>query len=185
VSGGKPFSSRKHGAELLAHVRPGDNVVVVKLDRTFRDAIDGLDMIMKWSSKEISLHVADSGTVADTSTSSGFMNVGIHLLMAHVERMQIGERTSAVLQSKKSRGERVSRKDRIPFGMMLDPDDDKMLLPEPEEQATLELIRTWLGIGLTYVDMCEQLNSEQRLNRGKEWTRHTVRNAAKWAKQAA
>jgi len=178
VSGKTPFSRRKGGGELLAHVRPGDAIVTVKLDRTFRDTVDGLTSIFQWSDKGISLHISDGDMIADTSTSNGFMMVVMQLAIAQIERMKAGERTSSVLQSKKARGERVGRKDRIPFGLALDPVNDKLLIPCRDEQSAIAVMARLRSEGMhSNQEIANAMNRSSIPNRGKPWTRHSVKCA--------
>jgi len=170
---------------LLAQVKPGDSIITVKLDRAFRDTIDGLKNIMAWSEQGINLHIADGDMVTDTSTSSGFLNVGIHLLMAHFERLRGAERTSDVLQSKKARGERVCRKDRLPYGIMLDPNDDKKTADCPEERSIIDDIIKYKSIGKNNQEIADRLNAQWTLNRGKQWTRQAINTIVKREGQPA
>jgi DNA invertase Pin-like site-specific DNA recombinase len=45
VSGSMPLSDRPQGAALLAALKPGDVVIIAKLDRMFRSALDALDVL--------------------------------------------------------------------------------------------------------------------------------------------
>src|SRR3954454_18752259 len=42
ISGAKPLAERPQGAALLSRMRPGDTLIVARLDRAFRNAADAL-----------------------------------------------------------------------------------------------------------------------------------------------
>ncbi len=63
VSGGKPSASREGGKRLLGTLRKGgaDAMVMLKLDRMFRNAGDCLSTVEKWERPGVALHVVDLG----------------------------------------------------------------------------------------------------------------------------
>ena len=74
VSGGKPLASRDGGKRLLAMIRQlkADAVVMLKLDRMFRNAGDCLTTIEQWERSGIALHVVDlGGNAIDTTSAAG------------------------------------------------------------------------------------------------------------------
>ncbi len=74
VSGGKPLASREGGQRLLDLIRRkrAGAVVMLKLDRMFRNAGDCLTTVERWEKSGVSLHVADlGGNAIDTTSGSG------------------------------------------------------------------------------------------------------------------
>ena len=71
VSGGKPLASRDGGQRLLTAIRErkADAVVMLKLDRMFRNAGDCLTTVEKWEKAGVALHVVDLGGNAIDTTS--------------------------------------------------------------------------------------------------------------------
>ena len=69
VSGGTALADRPGGRELLAVLRPGDTVIVGKLDRAFRNAADALATAEAWKRRGVDLIVADMGTCRGRSKS--------------------------------------------------------------------------------------------------------------------
>ncbi len=80
-SGGKPLGKRPGGERLLAAIRQrkAGAVVMLKLDRMFRNAGDCLTTVETWEKAGVSLHVADlGGNAIDTTSAAGrFMLVPI------------------------------------------------------------------------------------------------------------
>ena len=72
VSGGKPLAKREGGQRLLAAMkaRRAEAVVMLKLDRMFRNAGDCLTVTDKWERSGVSLHVCDLGGNAIDTTSA-------------------------------------------------------------------------------------------------------------------
>jgi DNA invertase Pin-like site-specific DNA recombinase len=61
VSGSTPLSRRPEGAKLLHAVEAGDTVIVAKMDRMFRSALDALQTIAEFKRRKIGLWLLDLG----------------------------------------------------------------------------------------------------------------------------
>lgn len=87
------------------------------------------------------------------------------------ERAIIRARTSAALQAKKRRGERVGQ---IPFGLQLG-SDGRRLVPHVDEQQVLTQMRTLRVAGKTLRGIAEELNRLGiRTRRGSLWQHQYV-----------
>ena len=101
VSGGKPLASRDGGARLLEMLRQrrADSVIMLKLDRGFRNAGDCLTTVEQWERKGIALHVADlGGNAIDTTSAAGRFMLVVLAGAAEMERNLTRERTRAALE---------------------------------------------------------------------------------------
>ncbi len=148
VSGGKPLASRDGGARLLEVLRQrrADSVVMLKLDRGFRNAGDCLTTVEQWERKGIALHVADlGGNAIDTTSAAGRFMLVVLAGAAEMERNLTRERTRAALAVKKSNGQRVGT---VPYGFDLG-DDGATLVPNESEQTVLRDIRAMREDGRT------------------------------------
>ena len=76
---------------LLEIVQDGDYVLVTKLDRFARNVSSGIDLIEKFSSKGVSVHVLNIGIIDNSSTGKLIRN--IMLSFAEFERDMIIQRT--------------------------------------------------------------------------------------------
>lgn len=103
VSGGKRFSARPKGAELLATLRPGDHIIATKLDRCFRSACDALNVAEDFRNKGIHLHLIDIG---GDCTGNGVAKLVFNILaaVAEMERGRISERVRSVKQHLRQSG---------------------------------------------------------------------------------
>ena len=77
--------------ELLELLRPGDTIIVAKLDRIARSTEEGLKLIQELLNKNISIHVLNMGLIDNTPT--GKLIITVLLAFAEFEREMIIERT--------------------------------------------------------------------------------------------
>ena len=146
-SGGKPLSTRQGGQRLLDAIRKrkAEAVVLLKLDRGFRNATDCLSTVEQWDKAGIALHVIDlGGNAIDTTSAAGRFMLVVLAGAAEMERNLTRERTRSAMAVKKSNGQRISG--RIPYGFNL-ADDGRTLVENPDEQAVIEEIRAMRSTG--------------------------------------
>lgn len=97
-----PFSEREHGRILFGVVRPGDHVVVSKLDRPFRSLRDGIVSMDLFSARNVAFHSLD--LLIDTSTPLGRFFRTILLAVAELEREFVSERVKETIALRKREG---------------------------------------------------------------------------------
>lgn len=110
----KPLADRPGGAELLARLEAGeaDGVIVVKLDRLFRNMLDGLEYFRdalyprgrRARQAPRGGQVVSLGEHIDTSTASGRHMLKYWLLDADVEADRTSERTTHAIRGLRRRG---------------------------------------------------------------------------------
>jgi DNA invertase Pin-like site-specific DNA recombinase len=94
----------------LKALRPGDALVVWKLDRLGRNLKHLINTVDDLRKKEIGFKVlSGSGAQIDTTTSNGRMIFGIFAVLAEFERELISERTHAGLKAARARGRNGGR----------------------------------------------------------------------------
>lgn len=148
VSGSIPLAKRKSGAQLLQVLRPGDTLIVAKMDRIFRSAIDALTMAEKWKQEGINLILLDMGIEPVNTSGVGKLFFTMMVAMAEFERHRIYERTIEGRAAKKSRGGHIGGK--RPFGkIVIGTGKEAVLLPHHEEQAALEDAKQLLRAGMS------------------------------------
>ena len=144
VSGSIPLERRPAGAELVAVLKPGDTVIVSKLDRAFRHAADALTRAETWKSQGVRLIVADMGPDAVTDNGVSKMFFGMLALVAEFERGRILERTAEGRSAKARAGGHVGGS--APFGYRVEGTGRQAHLVEvPEQQAAIATIRLLCG----------------------------------------
>lgn len=100
VSGVK--SSKPNFEKLLAYARPGDTLVVWKLDRLGRSTIKLIELIEELKNRGVNLKSLSESI--DTSTATGNLFFQFMCVLAEHERNIIRERTKAGLASARARG---------------------------------------------------------------------------------
>lgn len=108
ISGSMPIARRKGFCLLLDKMEKGDVLVVTKLDRLGRDAIDVSLTIAKLAEAGIKVHCLALGGV-DLTSSAGKMTMGVINSVAQFERDILIERTQSGLSRAKSDGKTLGR----------------------------------------------------------------------------
>ena len=108
VSGSLPISRRKQFARLLDKMEKGDVLVVTKLDRLGRDAIDVSQTVAKLEGMGIKVHCLALGGV-DLTSSAGKMTMSVINAVAQFGRDLLIERTQSGLERAKSNGKTLGR----------------------------------------------------------------------------
>lgn len=89
-------------ARLLAAIRPGDTLVVVRLDRLARSLSHLLEVIERLKAR--GAHFRSLGDPVDTTTPQGTFSLQVMGAVAELERALIRERTKAGLRSARAQG---------------------------------------------------------------------------------
>ena len=108
VSGSVPASERKGFSKLLERMEIGDILVVTKLDRLGRNAMDVRSTVEKLANLGIRVHCLALGGV-DLCSPAGKMTMSIIAAVAEFERDLLVERTQQGLIRAKAEGRQLGR----------------------------------------------------------------------------
>lgn len=108
VSGKVAASQRPAFKSMLSKVRKGETVVVSKLDRLGRDAIDVLQTVRQLGERGIKVIVLQLGNT-DLTSAAGKLLLMMLAAVAEMERDLLVERTQAGLQRAKAEGKTLGR----------------------------------------------------------------------------
>ena len=108
ISGSVPVARRKGFARLLDKMEKGDVLVVTRMDRLGRNAIDVSTTVAKLEKIGIKIHCLALGGV-DLTSSAGKMTMGVINHVAQFERDLLIERTQSGLARAKSQGKIFGR----------------------------------------------------------------------------
>ena len=176
VSGGKPLASRDGGQRFLTAIRErkADAVVMLKLDRMFRNAGDCLATVEKWEKAGVALHVVDlGGNAIDTTSAAGRFMLVVLAGAAEMERNLTRERTRSAMAIKRGNGQRIGT---VPYGYDL-ADDGATLVSNESEQAVIAEIRGWRSAGWTLERIADALTTRgvpTKTGKSVGWTHQAV-----------
>jgi len=144
-----------------------DGLVSWKLDRMFRSTVDALSVAQMFKDAGKALHSITEKL--DTQSAIGEFFFSLMASLAQMERRLAGERTKAVLDGKKSRGEFIG-KPRFGFKST-----GKALAKDESQQVVMNQIRNLYQSGQSFRAVAQSLNAENILTKqGKCWTHKQV-----------
>lgn len=108
ISGSVAASERPQFARLLDRLEPGDVLLVTKLDRLGRNAMDVRATVERLSASGVRVHCLALGGV-DLTSAAGRMTMGVLAAVAEFERDLLIERTQAGLKRAVAQGKRLGR----------------------------------------------------------------------------
>lgn len=108
VSGKTCASERPEFGRLLDKIRDGETLVVAKLDRLGRDAVDVLQTIRSLEQRSIKVLVTQLGQT-DLTSAAGKLLLSMLAAVAEMERDLLIERTQAGLARARAEGKRLGR----------------------------------------------------------------------------
>ena len=176
ISGAK--RARPRLAQLLAALRPGDTVVVTRLDRLARSLIHLLEVIETVEARGAafqSLH-----DPIDTGSAHGKLQLQILGAVAEFERALIRERTRAGLAEAARQGRRPGNpmltrgSDTAKALMALHRDAPRVAEAMAEMPAIMPVLRT-LRPARSWDDVCQELAARGTMRQtGRPWTRDAL-----------
>lgn len=108
VSGSVAAMERKGFARLVDRLEAGDVLIVTKLDRLGRNAMDVRSTVDKLAADGVRVHCLALGGV-DLTSAAGRMTMGVIAAVAEFERDLLIERTQAGLSRAKAAGKALGR----------------------------------------------------------------------------
>lgn len=177
-----PLGKRRGGAELLDLTtgrKPKYSIVgAMKMDRLWRDVVDGILTLKEWDSAGVACHFAQQGGQSiNTTTATGRLVTNFLLSIAQFEPENTAERTSAALRHMQSNGFLAGG---VPYGKRLGPVvDGRKTLVDDESEVTIRdnRILPMRAEGMGYYKIARILNHEGVPARGGgKWWHTTVRN---------
>ncbi len=182
VSGGKPLGDRQGGQRLLEAIRrrKADAVIMLKLDRMFRNAGDCLTVVERWEKAGVALHVVDlGGNAIDTTSAAGRFMLVVLAGAAEMERNLVRERTRSAMAVMRRNGQRTGR---IPYGYDL-AEDGTMLTENPTEQAVIAEIVAMRAKGRSFPKIARALTDRAIPTKAGNgiWNQSSIRGIIKRA----
>ena len=140
---------RKGFAKLVDRLETGDVLIVTKLDRLGRNAMDVRATVEKLEGEGVRVHCLALGGV-DLTSPAGRMTMGVIAAVAEFERDLLIERTQAGLQRAKAAGKALGRPQR------LKDDQQGAILAARAEGASLGLLAAKYGVSRAAIQRVEK-----------------------------
>jgi len=135
----------------LSATKKGDALVVYSLSRLSRSTRHTIETAERL--EDIGADLVSITEKIDTTSAAGRMVFRMLAVLGEFERDQLAERTSAAMQYKRAKGERVGA---IPYGKRLS-DDGARLVDDAGEQAVIKHVRALKAAGLSLRAIAHEL----------------------------
>lgn len=112
ISGGVAANARPGFVKLLDRLESGDILIVTKLDRLGRNAMDVRSTVERLAGEGIRIYCLALGEM-DLTSPAGKMNMGVISAVAEFERDLLIERTNAGLARARAQGIKVGRREAL------------------------------------------------------------------------
>jgi putative DNA-invertase from lambdoid prophage Rac len=149
VSGSVPANQRKEFARLLDKLEPEDVLVVTKLDRLGRNAMDVRRTVDTLAGSGVRVHCLALGGV-DLTSPAGKMTMGVIAAVAEFERDLLVERTQAGLMRAKASGKRLGRPGALTH------DQQTIILEKRSRGASLGALAKEYGVSRSSIQRVER-----------------------------
>jgi len=152
VSGSRPAATRPEFQRLLLQIRNGETLVVSKLDRLGRDAIDVQQTIKALQARNIKVIVLALGGT-DLTSPTGTLLMTMLAAVSQMERELLIERTQAGLARAKAEGKILGRKPKTT------PDQKQEILAQLGQGTTVSQVARNYGVSrATIIGIRERFN---------------------------
>lgn len=149
VSGSIAASERKGFSRLLDKLEDGDVLVVTKLDRLGRNAMDVRATVEALDGSGVRVHCLALGGV-DLTSAAGKMTMGVLNAVAEFERDLLIERTQAGLSRAKGQGKTLGRP------TTLTPEDQQAIRQRRSEGVSLGALAKEYGVSRAAIQRVEK-----------------------------
>lgn len=149
VSGSVAAVERKGFAKLLDRMEAGDVLIVTKLDRLGRSALDVRSTIDRLAAEGIRVHCLALGGV-DLTSAAGRMTMSVIIAVAEFERDLIVERTQAGLKRAKASGKILGRP------QALTSEQQKEIIAARAKGASLGVLAVQYGVSRAAIQRVEK-----------------------------
>lgn len=170
TSGGTELFEREAGRRLYYTLQKGDHLIFQRLDRMFRNGLDGVKSLEMLKAKGVTTAIATMPGL-DPSSPFGVAMSFSQLGMGQMERMLIGERTSIAMTQLKSSGRAVNR--HAPIGWAK---RGKEFVPDMVERRQVEELVKLMDQGHS-LRRIEYKVCKMRRTRGCRWSKDSIRKA--------
>lgn len=170
ISASVPLAKRPAGAALLAALKAGtaQGVVVIRLDRLFRDALDGLTFFRTAERTGATVHSISE--LIDSSTPAGKLSLTIQLAAAQYERDLAVQRATECNAALREQGRVYGH---VPYGCVaVGEGEGRRLQRDPETWGSRDSAVAMLEAGQSLRQVADQLSA---------WNIHSPTGKPRWS----
>jgi putative DNA-invertase from lambdoid prophage Rac len=149
VSGSVAAFERTGFSRLVDRLEAGDVLVVTKLDRLGRNAMDVRRTVEALAAEGVRVHCLALGGV-DLTSSAGKMTMSVIAAVAEFERDLLVERTQAGLRRAKAAGKRIGRPS------VLSPEQQTVVRSKRVEGVSLGILAKQFGVSRAAIQRAEK-----------------------------
>jgi len=188
TSGKIPWEDRPAGSQMFKHLRPGDHVIISKLDRAFRKLSDCVLILERFEKMKIKVHVVNlMGGAIDLSSPMGRFILHVLAAFAELERAFISERTKDGLRNRKKNNFQYCHFPGYGFKwskgkVKVDGQWQRTKVRDDEERNAMRSIVEWRmqDNPLSWDEIEAHLKNLNIINKeGRLWTEQRIRRACK------
>lgn len=184
TSGKVPWEDRPAGSQLFKFLRPGDHVVISKLDRAFRSLKDCCIVLDRFAKQGIKVHIVNlMGGAVDLSSPMGRFMLHVLAAFAELERAFISERTRDGLRARRKQGKKYCHFAGYGFRWEKHREGNRVVkvkVRDDDERNIMAHIAAWRNqdAPLEWAEIVEHLKKiGSKTSEGKEWSIMRVRRA--------
>ncbi|QUD90566.1 recombinase family protein [Phenylobacterium montanum] len=149
VSGSTPALQRKGFAKLMDRLEADDVLIVTKLDRLGRNAMDVRGTVDLLATHGVRVHCLQLGSM-DLTSPTGKMTMGVINAVAEFERDLLIERTQSGLRRAKAQGKKLGRRP------VLDEQQQQKVRSRRAEGASLGVLAKEFGVSRAAIQRIER-----------------------------
>lgn len=150
ISGSTPAMERKGFRKLIDRLDWEDVLVVTKLDRLGRNAMDVRATVEQLAAMQVRVHCLALGGV-DLTSAAGKMTMAVIAAVAEFERDLLVERTQAGLSRAKAQGKRLGRPS------SLAPNEQEMVRRRREQGESLGVLAKEFGVSRSAIQRVQRV----------------------------
>jgi putative DNA-invertase from lambdoid prophage Rac len=149
VSGSIAAMERREFSRLVDRLESGDVLIVTKLDRLGRNAIDVRSTVERLATDGVRVHCLALGGV-DLTSPAGKMTMGVIAAVAEFERDLLIERTQSGLQRAKLAGRALGRRSKLSAG------EQALILQRRNQGESLGALAKQFGVSRSAIQRVEK-----------------------------
>lgn len=181
TSGKTEFALRKEAAKLLEVLKPGDHLIVVRMDRLGRNMFDVIRTLESLCARDVAIHIIQyaGGQALELNSAMGKILAALLAGFAELHRQMIADATRDAHAHRRAAG--LPTNQSCPYGTKLEKTSSgTVLVPDKYEQ---DIIKTALMLnrkGVPYNEIAKRFAEKGLKTKGWAWSERRLARAVRW-----